>query len=126
MTAPSDEYQVGYARPPGKTRWKKGQSGNPKRRKQKLPESTVAVIDRLLLASVPITLNGETCKVPALVAIMFQLLQKAMAGNARAYRILQKYREFAIRNRKEKLELVFVESDYTRAFATKASDRNDG
>jgi hypothetical protein len=41
MSQPSDEYSVGYGRPPREARWKKGQSGNPRRRKPKLREGAV-------------------------------------------------------------------------------------
>jgi hypothetical protein len=120
----SDDYEVGYKRPPERTRWKKGQSGNPRRRNLSPPEGTVATIDRLLLAPMQITVNGEPKKATALEAIVFQLLQKAMAGSARAGRALLKYQEFASQNLEKKLELTFVDSDYTRALAAQA--RSDG
>jgi hypothetical protein len=125
MSTPSDEDRVGYGRPPRESRWKRGQSGNPRRRTPKRPESTVATIDRLLLTAVQITLNGETKKVSPLEAIVFQLLQKAMSGNGRAFRALMKYQEFANLNLEKKLELTFVDSDYTRAFATQISSSDD-
>ena len=78
----------------------------------------------MLLAPVQITVNGEPKKATALEAIVFQLLQKAMAGSARASRALLKYQEFACQNLEKKLELTFVDSDYTRALAAQA--RSDG
>lgn len=125
MNTPSDGYRVGYGHPPRQTRWKKGQSGNPRRRKRKRPESTVSIIDSLLLTPVQITVNGETKKASALEAIIFQLLQKVMAGNGRATRALLKYQEFASLNLEKKLELTFVDTDYTRAFATQISGGGD-
>jgi hypothetical protein len=107
VNTPSDDYRIGYRRPPREPRWKKGQSGNSRRRKPKRPESTVAIIDRLLLAPVQITLNGETKKVSALEAIVFQLLQKAMSGSGRAFRALLRYQEFASHNLEKKLELTY-------------------
>ena len=117
MSAGSDNDAVGYGRPPKARRWKKGQSGNPRRRRSKPPESTVAMIDRLLAAPVRITFNGETKRVPAIEAIVLQLLQKEMAGNARAARTLLKYREFAAQNREKQREVFFVESAYTKALS---------
>ncbi len=35
-------YHVGYGRPPQRTRWKKGQSGNPRHKEGKVREGTVA------------------------------------------------------------------------------------
>lgn len=126
MSDHSNEYRVGYRRPPRHNRWKKGQSGNPQRRKRKLPESTLAIIDKLLVGLVPITLNGVTTKVPALEAIMLQLLFKAMAGSGRAIRVVIKYQEFASLNLEKKLTLAFVENEYTRSLATQVRGGNDG
>jgi hypothetical protein len=125
MKTPKHEYEVGYGRPPRETQWKKGQSGNARWRKPKGRESTVAIIDRLLTTQVRITLNGEPKRVPALEAIVVQLQLKEIAGNIRAARTLLKYREFANRNGKKRLELTFVASEYTTAFATKPGDGND-
>jgi hypothetical protein len=126
MNDSSDEYRVGRGQPPRETRWKKGQSGNPRRRRTKTPEGTVATIDRLLVAPVPITMDGEAKTVTALEAIMCQLVLKGLSGNGRARRTLLKYVEFASLNSKKLLKLAFVESDYTRAFARGSSGANDG
>jgi hypothetical protein len=115
MNEPSDDYRVGYGRPPLHSRWRKGLSGNPRHRKPKIRESAVETIDSLLLAPIQITLSGETKTVSALEAIILQLIQKSMAGNSRASRVLLRYQEFANRNLEKKLELTFVDSDYTRA-----------
>lgn len=53
-----------------------------------------------------------------LQAIIFQLLQKALAGDGKAERVSQKFEEFARRNSKAELELVFVDNAYTTAFST--------
>jgi hypothetical protein len=118
VSEPSDDYRVGYGRPPLETRWRRGQSGNGRRRRPKPPESLVATIDRLLFTPLQVTLNGETKNVSALEAIILQLVQKSMAGNGRASRILLKYQEFANRNTEKKLELTFADNDYTRAFSS--------
>ena len=125
MTHTSDEDSVGYGRPPKHTRWKKGQSGNPRHRRRTRSESALVTIDRLLLRPIQLSLNGETRKQPAIAAIILQLLRQAMSGKVRAYRALVKYEEFASQNMEKKLELTFLESDYTRAFASLESDRDD-
>jgi Family of unknown function (DUF5681) len=124
-TQPDDD-RIGYKRPPRKTRWKKGQSGNPRRRKpaNRSRESAVATVDRLLLASVPITLNGEATRVTTLDAIMYQLLHKAMSGNASALRVLLKYKQFASQNMQKRVDLSFVENAYTEAVAKLAGESN--
>jgi hypothetical protein len=116
-----DDSPTGYGSPPKQHRWKKGQSGNPRRQRVKPPESTVAMIDRLLAAPVHITINREAKKVTALEAVVFQLLQKEMSGNQQAARTLLKYREFASRNSRKKLEVTFVDNPYTDALSSKSS-----
>ena len=116
MSAQSDDDLIGYKRPPRKTRWKKGQSGN-SRKRRKRSESALATVDRLLLASTPITLNGNATRVTAIEAIVFQLLRKSMSGNARACRALLKYKKFVSQNMKKKVDLTFVDSGYTQAVA---------
>jgi hypothetical protein len=118
----SVDNRVGDGRPPRGAPRTKAQSG---RRRRQRPESTVALIDSLLLAPVQITLNGQATKVPALEAIMCQLLQKALSGSGRAFRVLLKYQEFASRHGEKKLELTFVDSEYTRAFANQPSRDGD-
>lgn len=122
MTDSSDEYRVGYGHPPRETRWKKGQSGDPRRRKRRPREGAAATIERLLLDPVGLTIDGQKKRVSTLEAIVLQLLQKTMAGNIRAARIVQQYRDFAFQNMERKLDLKFVESAYTRAVTMLAKD----
>jgi Family of unknown function (DUF5681) len=117
MTDASDDDAVGCGHPPKKSRWKKGQSGNPRNIRPKREESTVALIDRLLLAPVRIVKNGAPTKMPALNAIMYQLLQKSLSGNRKAARALREFEAFASRNLTKRLEIVFVDNEYTAAFS---------
>jgi hypothetical protein len=117
MTPPSTEYPVGYGRPPRQTRWKKGQSGNPKRRYPARSKGTVEMIDRFFSAPVGITVNGEERKVSTLEAIILQLWLKEIAGNQKALDVRLKYETFARANSEARVELIFVDTDYTRALA---------
>ena len=126
MTNPLHDYKAGYGRPPLHTRWKKGQSGDNRKRKTKRPETTVALIDRLLISKVAITFNGEPRTVTTLEAIVLAMLQKAIAGDIRALRTLAKYQEFAASNGDKKLHLAFVDNDYTRSFASLGSGDDHG
>jgi hypothetical protein len=103
---------------------KKTKNGRRHRRERNPPESMVAMIDRLLMEPVSATVNGEATKMPALEAIVFQLYHKATSGNAHAHRVFLKYQEFASRNSEKKLELTFLENDYTLALANKPSSDN--
>ena len=115
-----DDGPIGYGNPPRKYRWKKGQSGNPRRRRTKPIESTVTIIDRLLTATVSMTINGEVQRIPALQAIVSQLVQRDLSGNPKAARALLKYQEFASRNTERKSEVTFVDNDYTDALSNKS------
>jgi uncharacterized protein DUF5681 len=124
MIAPPDDVEVGYGRPPLHTRWKKGQSGDPRKRKPKRPETTVDLLDRLLTSNVAITFNGEPRTVTTLGAIVLSALQKAISGDMRALSTLAKYQEFAARNGDRKLELIFADNHYTQSFSV-AADGDD-
>jgi hypothetical protein len=117
MTVPPGDDRVGYKRPPRRTQWKKGQSGNPRKRKPVRREGASVTIERLLLSPVGLKIDGEPRRVATLEAIVLQLLQKTLASNIRAARILKKYRDFAHRNMEQTLDLAFVDSAYTRAVA---------
>jgi hypothetical protein len=74
---------VGYGKPPKATRFRKGQSGNPKGRpKGKLNLATVIL--RALGAKVVINENGRRREVTKLEAAMMQLVNKAATGDLRA------------------------------------------
>jgi hypothetical protein len=120
-TPPPDDEKIGYRRPPRGTRWKKGQSGNP-RKKPKPEESVVDLIDRLLLQEVKLTLNGEVKTVPALEAIVSRLQLKEMAGSARASKILLKYRAFAGQHAEKQFRLIFKDSENTAAAANATAE----
>jgi hypothetical protein len=88
-----------------------------RRRRCNRRESTIAIIDRLLAGYVPITINGEMTQVPAAKAIVLQLLKKGMSGSVRAWRALLRYQDFASRRSEKRLEVAFIDTDYTAAFA---------
>ncbi len=97
-----------------------------RRRQSQHRESTIATIDRLLANNVSITINGETKRLPVAEAIVLQLLQKAMAGSARAWRALMKYRDFANRRSEKTVAFSFVDSNYTTAFANSLREDENG
>jgi hypothetical protein len=117
MSSSPKDYDVGYKRPPKKTRWKKGQSGNPARRHPPRSVSAIETIDRLLLRRVEVVEKGETRKITALELIVLQLWQQELAGNRRALGVRLKYGGIARENAERGVEVEFVESDYTRALA---------
>ena len=78
---------IGYGRPPTHSRFKTGQSGNPKGR----PKGTVnfvTVFHRALRERVLINENGRRKRITKLEAAVKQLVNKAAAGDMNAFRTL--------------------------------------
>jgi hypothetical protein len=117
VSSNEDDDKTGYRKPPKHTRWKDGQSGNPERRHPKRVQTTVELIDKLLLKPIEITVDEKSRRVTTLEAILFRLWQKEVLGDARALKIRLKYQEFARQHTKPRIETVFVDNEYTAAFA---------
>ena len=79
---PSD-YPVGYANPPQKSRFKKGQSGNPKGRSQGAPNLATA-LDRALKEKVVVNDGGQRRVISKLEAMVTNMVNKAAVGEHRA------------------------------------------
>ena len=97
-----------------------------RQRRSKSPQSTLEILETLLMRRMQISLSGEATHVSAAEAIMLQLMQKAMAGNARAWQAILKYQKFADQRSSKATELKFEDSDYTRAFAKSFGNKDDG
>lgn len=76
-STPSPTYKVGYGKPPKATRFKKGQSGNPRGRK-KSDENLVIVFKRLASRLVKVSINGVTKTMPMAQAIVLQNMKAAL------------------------------------------------
>ena len=75
---------VGYKHPPEHSRFKKGQSGNPRGRRRK----TVTVADIVaeeLQSTVFISENGQRIKINKLRLFFKQALNRAISGNAQSF-----------------------------------------
>jgi hypothetical protein len=124
MSSDGDDDETGYGKPPKHSRWRDGQSGNPERRYPKRAETTVELIDKLLLKLVEITVGDKSRQVTTLEAILYRLWLKEVAGDARALKIRMKYQEFARQFFKPRIETVFVDNEYTAAFAAIPMDKD--
>lgn len=85
--SPPPDYEVGYGRPPRQTRFKKGQSGNPKGRPKVRGGAEVDVAD-LRIGLVTITQDGVARKMPAKEVELRKILAKAIKGDMRSIKYL--------------------------------------
>ncbi len=117
--------EVGYGRPPKRTRWQKGQSGNPGRRRARRVATTSEIIDKLLLAPIDITESGRPRRVTTLEAILLQLWKKELEGNRRALAVRLKYEELDQTIAASTTEITFADTPYTEARDTPSSENDD-
>jgi hypothetical protein len=110
----SDDYEVGYRRPPKRTQWKKGQSGNPGRRRARRAATTAEIIEKLLLAPIDIIESGDARQATVMEAIIRQLWKKAVDGDPRAVDVLLKYQELAKQHSQVPTEITFGDSSYNQ------------
>jgi len=89
------EDAVGHGRPPKHSQWKKGQSGNPNRKRKREPKRVDAMVDEFFAREIDIVENGVELRRTAFEIIFQQLCNKAIEGNTRALNVLKKYADFA-------------------------------
>jgi hypothetical protein len=104
-----DDEKAGYRRPPKRTQFKKGQSGNPAGR-PKAPRDRRARVRKILDELVAVTENGRTSQRPVFEVAIKQLAKKGALGDLRAIRTM--------------LDLV-LEEDATAAPAAYVPTEND-
>ncbi len=80
-------YSVGYGKPPQKTQFRSGQSGNPKGRPRGAKNFATAITEELN-SKVVITENGKRKKVTKREAVAKQIVNKAAGGDPKAIPIL--------------------------------------
>jgi Family of unknown function (DUF5681) len=83
-------YQVGFAKPPIATRFRKGQSGNPAGRPRG-SKNILTILEQELEQRVVIRENGKQKSVTKRRASMKQFVNKAIAGDPRALQLLINY-----------------------------------
>ena len=76
-------YQVGYGRPPRHTRFKPGQSGNPKGRPRQ-PKSVGQMLRETVSRPITLTENGRRKTVTWLEALFMQTAKAALQGDTKA------------------------------------------
>jgi len=85
-----NSYEVGYRKPPQHSRFRKGQSGNP-RGKARGTKDSATLLKEALLASVLVKQNGHQTKTTKLRVIVTRLIHQAMQGDYSSIRLLLRY-----------------------------------
>lgn len=111
MSADDDNEKVGYGRPPRNTRFKPGQSGNPKGRRPRIPRADIESQigkDLRQVMSQSVKLNGK--QVPLLVALLNRLVRSAIEGKPSSMKLTLDLLRVAYReNFKRKPDLMPLE-----------------
>ncbi|MDE2200174.1 MAG: hypothetical protein KGJ41_14250 [Rhodospirillales bacterium] len=81
------EYEVGYGRPPVTSRFKPGQSGNPKGRR-KGSQNLATLVDRELKQPVMVNEGGKRRHITKGEVIVKQVVNKSAAGDPRSMQML--------------------------------------
>lgn len=77
------DYEIGYGKPPKKSQFKKGQSGNSKGR-PKNSKNTYVLLDEALSKKMTVIENGEQIQISKRQAIILQLVNKGVKGEIKA------------------------------------------
>ena len=81
------DYEVGYGKPPRHTRFKRGQSGNPRGR-PKGSKNLPTLLSEALNEPVVVAENGRRRKITMRQAIIKQLVKRSATADLRAMKIL--------------------------------------
>lgn len=83
----SDDYEVGYRKPPKASRWRKGRSGNPRGRQKGVPNLKTELIEELG-EMIAIKEQGQPRKITKQRGLIKALTAKGVQGDTRALNIL--------------------------------------
>jgi hypothetical protein len=90
----SEDYKVGYGRPPEHTRFKKGQCPNPKGRGGKKQFFEKAAFRKMLNADVPYIANGKRCRGSRVEMLVRRRIADALKGDVSAALELLRMRSY--------------------------------
>jgi hypothetical protein len=89
------DYDIGYGKTDPKTRWKKGQCGNPrKKRPLKIP-TMASMVDDIFTKVVSARKRGAQQRLTGFEVILLRLLPEIGNGKKKAIRIWKKYQAYA-------------------------------
>lgn len=85
MSKGSREYEVGYGKPPLRSRFPKGRSGNPRGRPRG-GQNLATMLAEELSQKVAVRENGRQRTISKRRAMLIQIINKAVSGDAKAFR----------------------------------------
>ena len=92
---PKSDYEVGYGKPPVATRFKPGQSGNPKGAKRKVrPSSISEALQIALLKRETVIIDGKRRRMSRLEIISERMVVNAAKGDLNARQEILKMEQF--------------------------------
>ena len=100
----SEDYEVGYGKPPRHSQFPKGASGNPSGRPKK-PSGFEAKFLKELDSPLPITEDGKRKIITKGEGIGKQLINKALKGHVPSIRLTANWRQQALETTAEQLRL---------------------
>lgn len=104
-------YDVGYKKPPQHSRFKAGQSGNPKGR-PKGAKGLTTLLEKAMKETVTVQKNGRSLKASKLEVAVTQMANKAVQGDYRAFQYLVPLlREMEAKAEGQKKEMTLTEAD---------------
>ena len=83
------DYEVGYGRPPKKTQFKKGKSGNPKGRPKRRLD-VASTLERTLAEQIAILDGEQMQEMSAGEAVLYKQIRKAMKGDQTAFDLVMR------------------------------------
>jgi hypothetical protein len=85
----NDDDSIGYGKPPKHSRFKKGQSGNPRGRKRREAyEETEHPLRTYLLEPMAVTIKGKRVKMPVVTVLVKSMINKALGGCHKTQKLL--------------------------------------
>jgi hypothetical protein len=89
MISDDDDDRVGYGKPPKRTRFKPGQSGNPRGRSRAVDfKDWENPIQKYMLEPMTVTVKGKKEKMPVVDALMKTAIRRALEGCTKHLKIL--------------------------------------
>lgn len=131
----SNKYKVGYGKPPKKTRWKKGQSGNRSGRPKGV-KNLETVVRQEAYSKIVIKEGRKTQTVTKVEALMKRMMAKGIQGNNKAASIALALMEKHLPHvdpdaaaraplTEEELKILSNRADFLKVLEDAANDEND-